>query len=89
MQIQPWRLAIVSIIIPLTTACQMTSSGSPTEVKAAVKEAEQDASKLKLEFCRGQIPQPFTPEQYDALTSWGKDYVKGNMRQWQEAGCYA
>lgn len=89
MRTQPWMHATVLSIFLLTTACQTTSSASPTEVKAAVKEAEQDASKLKLEFCRGQIPQPFTPEQYDALTSWGKDYVKGNMRQWQEAGCEA
>ena len=50
-------------------------------------EVSEETAKLKTEICRGQTPQPFTPEQYNALTDWGKSYVRGNMRQWQELGC--
>jgi hypothetical protein len=30
---------------------------------------------------------PFAPEDYNALTDFGKAYLTANMRQWQQGGC--
>lgn len=80
-------LAIATCITPITTACQTRTSASPTEVKAAVREVEQDAAKLKKIFCEGQTPQEYTPEEYNSLPKFGQTYITNNQQQWLDAGC--
>lgn len=84
MQMQPWRPAIVASIILLTTACQTTSKPLPADGPDLIAKAVAEA---KIEWCRGQKPQEFTPEEYNALSQWAQTYVTANMRQWQSAGC--
>jgi hypothetical protein len=61
------------------TACQTPTKPSPKDgpdlVSAAVAEA-------KVEWCRGQTPAEFLPDQYNAAPEWVKTYISGNNDQW-------
>jgi hypothetical protein len=52
-----------------------------------VKPLEDNASALKLEFCRGQTPQEVPPEVYNSLDEFSRKYVRNNAQQWLDAGC--
>jgi hypothetical protein len=56
-------------------------------VKEATKPVEDLSVKLKVEWCRGQIPQSIRPEEYDAWPEGAKDYATANVAQWLAAGC--
>lgn len=87
MQKRLLRLAIVAAGFPLATACQTPSLPFYSEVKEATKPVEDLSLKLKVEWCRGQIPQSIRPEEYDAWPEGAKDYATANVSQWLAAGC--
>ncbi len=77
------RLAIMASIIALTASCQTTTKPSPKDASFILVETVAEA---KIEWCKGQIPAPFTPEQFDSAPQWVRDYITGNNNQW-ESGC--
>lgn len=81
------RLATISILLPVLTSCQTKSNGYSVEIREAVKPLEDNASALKLEFCRGQTPQEVPPEVYNSLDEFSRKYVRNNAQQWLDAGC--
>lgn len=87
MRMQLLRLAIAATAFPLATACQTPSLPFYSEVKEAVKPVEDLSVGLKVEWCRGQIPQSIRPEEYDAWPEGAKDYATANVAQWLAAGC--
>lgn len=84
MRMQLWRLATVSSMCLITTACLTTSKPSP---KDAPEFVAKTAAEAKAEWCRGQTPAPFAQADFDAAPQWARDYVTGNMRQWRDGGC--
>jgi len=87
MRIKPLRLAIVSILLPILTACQTQKNGSSTDVFEAVKPLNETADELKKAFCAGQTPQEVPKEIYDTLDDFTKQYIRRNNNQFLEAGC--
>lgn len=79
------RLAIMASIILATTSCQTTSSPSPKDGPELITQAVAEAKEV---WCNGQMPQPYTDKEYDALSEWAQKYVIANQRQWQK-GCAA
>lgn len=78
------KLAIMASIILTTTACQTTTKPLPKDGPDLVSSAVAEA---KLEWCKGQKPAEFTPEQYNAAPEWMQKYITGNDDQWLKAGC--
>jgi hypothetical protein len=52
-----------------------------------VKPINELRVQLHLEFCRGQVPQQITREQYDLWPQEARDYVVANANQFLGAGC--
>ena len=80
------RLAIVALIIPLSTACQTTTSGSSTDVREAIAVVDTTAADVKREVCRGQEPEGIDPAVYDSLPKAAQTYITNNVDQWLK-GC--
>lgn len=78
-----WRLAIMASVILITTACQTPIKPSPKDGPDLIAQAVAEA---RAEWCRGQTPGPFSPEQYNSAPDWVKEYIRGNNDQWLD-GC--
>ena len=87
MRMQLLRLGTIALAFPLLMSCQTRSDASSSEIKDAVKPINELRVQLHLEFCRGQVPQQITREQYDLWPQDARDYVVANANQFLGAGC--
>lgn len=83
----PWRLAMLSILLPVLTSCQTQRSASSTDVFEAVKPLNDTSDETKKAFCDGQRPQEVPKEMYDMLDDFTKQYIRRNNNQFLAAGC--